>query len=196
LTKQNRVARVIYTWMFSWAKPGFCETEEEFLVSFALLRRFVMSSFVEETLGETAAATIMSFLRDRVICHSERFLFHYRLRLFHMEAHTNCGLEGLQNGAKHCSIAVNPSCRMDKAVRILMGNSEVKTKNTCIRVCESATQKKLWSNSPTSKWLTPVAESMVREEWDIAENLECRCCETGVWFIKKKTRRVTCVEIC
>ena len=29
---------------------------------------------------------------------------------------------------------------------------------------------------------------MVREEWDIAdsEKLEYRCCETGVWFIKKK----------
>ena len=75
---------------------------------------------------------------------------------------------------------------MDKAVRILMGNSEVKTKNTCIRVCKSATQKNMWSNSPTLKWLTHMPKSMVREEWDIAKKLECRCCETGVWFIKKK----------
>jgi hypothetical protein len=36
LAELNKTARTIYCWMFSWAQPSYCETEEEYFLSEAL----------------------------------------------------------------------------------------------------------------------------------------------------------------
>jgi hypothetical protein len=51
LNELNKTARTIYRWMFSWAQPSYCETEEEYFVSKALFMMFVRSTQVKDILG-------------------------------------------------------------------------------------------------------------------------------------------------
>jgi hypothetical protein len=104
LTDQNKTARTIYRWMFSWAQPKYCESEEEYFVSKSLFMMFVASTQVREVLGEVAADAIIKFARESVIPHEERMAYYKRHDLFHLETHTNCGHEGTNNGMKNCSI--------------------------------------------------------------------------------------------
>jgi hypothetical protein len=49
LTKANKTACTIYIWMFSWAQPDFCESEEvEYKISKALFMQFVQSNQVKD----------------------------------------------------------------------------------------------------------------------------------------------------
>ena len=37
LTITNQIARTLYRWMFSWSQAGFCNTEDEYVMSKMLL---------------------------------------------------------------------------------------------------------------------------------------------------------------
>jgi hypothetical protein len=82
-----------------------------------------------------------------------------------LESHTNCGHEGTNNGVKKCSSPVMPQNRLDRAIKTLTLNAEIKAINTSIKVCEKTNQRKLWSDTPTSGHVTDPCESMLCTEW-------------------------------
>ena len=43
LTFANKVAQIIYRWIFSWCRPGYCITHDEFVTSYALFGDFLSS---------------------------------------------------------------------------------------------------------------------------------------------------------
>ena len=68
--------------------------------------------------------------------------------MFHLEANSNCGLEGIQNGTKHSSNPVRPSTSLEKAVRVLENNSQIKAIDKSISKVEDAIMKALESTPP------------------------------------------------
>jgi hypothetical protein len=127
LTELNKTARTTYRWMFSWAQPSYCETEEEYFLSKALFMKFVASRQVREVLGSGVGEAIIKFARETVIPQEERMAYYKRHGLFHLEAHTNCGHEGTNNGMKHCATPVMPqNCLLDRAVQTLHLNATMK----------------------------------------------------------------------
>ena len=136
LTLANRVARIIYRWIFSWCRPGYCITRDEFLISYALFLDFIGSKDVLSLFGEEACNLIIKFVRENVLPHEENFCYYKRHGIFHLETNTNCGLEGLQNGTKHSSNPLRPSTKLDKAVRVLEKNSKIKAIDRSIAICD------------------------------------------------------------
>ena len=168
LNELNKTARTIYRWMFSWAQPSYCETEEEYFVSKALFMMFVRSSEVKEILGIVPVKAIIKFARENVFPCEDRMSYFKRHDLFHLETHTNCGHEGTNNGMKNCSSPVMPQNRLDRAVQTLNLNAQMKAGNTSIKVCRKANSKKTWATSPTAEHVTDPCESMLQTEWSHA----------------------------
>ena len=143
LTELNKTARTIYRWIFSWAQPSYCESEEEYFVSKALFMQFIQSHQVQDLLGSVSVQSIVSFVRENVFPHEDRFCYYKRHGLFHLETHTNCGHEGTNNGIKNCSSPVMPQNRLDTAIKTLNLNADVKAQNTQIMVCSKSNSKKI-----------------------------------------------------
>jgi hypothetical protein len=170
LTECNKTARTIYRWMFSWAQPSYCESEEEYVVSKALFMQFVQSYQVKNLFGQPFIDSVTRFVRENVFTHEDRFCYYHRHGLFHLEIHTNCGHEGTNNGVKNCASPVMPQNRLDGTIKTLNLNADVKAINTQIMVCQKATARKTWTDTPTSEHVTDPCESMLRTEWKAAAN--------------------------
>ena len=186
LTMANRCARCIYRWIYSWCRPKYCLSREEFLISYALFINFINSDVVAELLGVDACETISKFVRENVLPHQDNFCYYTRHSVFHLEANSNCGLEGIQNGTKHSSNPVRPSTTLEKAVRVLERNSTIKAIDRSISVCERANSTKLWSYTSTSAVVTEVAESMISHEWSSRNNYKCILAGHGTWYVTHK----------
>ena len=119
LTFANKVARIIYRWIFSWCCPGYCITPDEFITSYALFVDFLTSDDVISVFGEDASKLILKFVRENVLPHEDHFCYYKRHGVFHLKTNTNCGLESLQNGIKNSSNPLRPSTKLEKAVRVL-----------------------------------------------------------------------------
>jgi hypothetical protein len=170
LTPQNKTARTIYRWIFSWAQPSYCESEEEYFVSKALFMKFVQSRQVRVSFGVIFVQSVVTFARENVFPHEERFCYYKRHSLFHLDTHTNCGQEGTNNGVKNCASPVMPQNNLDRAIQTLSLNAEVKSINTSIKLTQKTNGRKLWSDSPTSRHVTDPCESMLQMEWKRASD--------------------------
>jgi hypothetical protein len=102
LTELNKTATTIYPWMFSWAQPLYCETEEEYFLPKVLFMKFVSARQVMKILGFGVGEAIIKFVRESVIPHQERMAYSKHHGLFHLKTHTNCGHEGTNNGITLC----------------------------------------------------------------------------------------------
>ena len=193
LTERNKVARKLYRWMFSWAQAGHCETLEEFQVSKALYLKFLKSKEVTTLLGTGCVDTLVGFLRQHVSPHEDRFCYYRRRGLFHLESHSNTSHEGTNNALFNCAAPVMPTNSVEKAAKTLYLNADVKTRNTCIKMCEKNSSRKLWSSSPTSDFVTDLCESLLMTEWSKADDYisyRSRCDQWFVCHVNEKKDRV------
>jgi hypothetical protein len=138
------------------------------MVSKALFLKFVQSNEVKDLFGSGFVESVILFVRENVFPHEDRFCYYKRHSLFHLETHTNCGHEGTNNGVKNCSSPVMPQNRLDRAIKTLNLNADVKAINTSIMLCHKTNARKLWSDTPTSPFVTDVCESMLMTEWKYA----------------------------
>ena len=185
LTLANKAARMIYRWIFSWCRPGYCISQEEFVTSYALFVDFILSDDVTSIFGEDACDLILKFVRENVLPHEDHFCYYKRHDIFHLETNTNCGLEGLQNGVKNSSNPLRPSTKLEKAVRVLENNSQIKAIDRSIAICDRANSTKLWSLTSTSASVTNVAESMINHEWESRSNYDCILTCHRNWSVSK-----------
>ena len=170
MTNINKTARTIYRWIFSWAQPSYCETQEEYFVSKALFMKFVQSKQVRTLFGAIFVHSVVDFVRESVFPHEERFCYYKRHALFHLEIHTNCGQEGTNNGVKNNASPVMPQNNLDRTIKTLSLVAEVKAANISILVGNKTHRTKLWTDSPTSSHVSDPCESMVQMEWTRADD--------------------------
>jgi hypothetical protein len=101
--------------------------------------QFVQLHQVKYLFGTGFVNSVVTFVRENTFPHKERFCYYKRHGLFHLETHMNCGHDGTNNGMKNCSLPVMPHKRLDRAIKTLNLNVDVKAVNTSIMVC-------YWSN--------------------------------------------------
>jgi hypothetical protein len=65
---------------------------------------------------------------------------------------------------------VMPQNRLDRAIKTLNFNADIKAINTSIKLCEKTNKKKLWSDSPTAGHVTDPCESMLITEWKLSSD--------------------------
>ena len=159
--------------MFPLAQPNYYITHEELQLSVALFLRYPKSKSIVHLLGLDACGDIISFAKDKVLCNAEHFVYYKHHSPFHLEAHTNCGHEGTNNGIKHCAASVSPQNKLNTSVEILTFNAEIKAKNTSIEMCTKSNSRKSWSASPSSHIVTDLAESIILQQWKKRMNYNC-----------------------
>jgi hypothetical protein len=99
--------------------------------------------------------------------HGDHFCYYKCHALFHLETHTNCGHEGNNNGVKNCFSPVMPQNQLDRAIKTLNLNADIKALDTSI---EKTNKPKLWSDTPTYGHVTDPCESMLRTKWNFASH--------------------------
>ena len=166
LTEPQVLARVLYRWIYTWALPRYCESQEEFELSKALFLFVVRSELFTSTFGTSLCQRMIEFVRRHVFPNQSCMCYYLRRSFFHLETHTNCSHEGTNKGMKYSACPVRPQLSIDKSAQILTLNAEISDKNNQIQNCSQATSFKLWSISPTAPFLTELAESLVMKQWE------------------------------
>ena len=92
-------------------------------------------------MGDSVTDLITTFYQQNVYPHLRKMCFYHRLRLNHLEEHTNCGHEGTNNGIKHSAAPVTPMDRVNKTVATLSFNTEVKSQQVKKRMCQKTHKK-------------------------------------------------------
>ena len=95
--------------MFSWADAYYCMDQDEFNVSKAIMFDTLQKPACKEILGNNSPYDVMvSFYNEHVLPHIDRFLFYKRKDIYHLDSHTNCGIEGCQNAVKNSALPCTP----------------------------------------------------------------------------------------
>ena len=91
--------------------------EEEFSVSKSIMFHLLQKRECTDYLGTEKPYDLLSkFYNEHVFPHTDRFLFYKRKDIYHLDSHTNCGIEGCQNGVKNSASPCTPLNRLDNAV--------------------------------------------------------------------------------
>ena len=160
----KNITRLVRKWLYSFAKPA-CETRDEFLASKALLLAFIESAVVRQVFGTDNVKRMLTFIRANVETHEPRFLFYQRCRRRHFDTATNTAHEGTNNGIKYCAAPVLPSQSLGVAARTLSQNGKISEQARALRYGQANDSSKLWSDLPTSNYLTPLGEGLLVEQW-------------------------------
>lgn len=178
LTIANKLGRVFYRWMFTWAQADYCVNKDEFDLSVGMFFFLLRRTETKAILGEDAHDLINSFYLESVYPHLDHMCFYNRKNLYHMDQHTNCGHEGTNNGLKHCASPVHPQSRIDRSVEILRFNEEVKSGELMNEMCSKMNSTKCWSKTATSGQVTDLVESILCQEW-IDGTTKYKTCRTS-----------------
>jgi len=77
----------VKNWLYSWMRPGYCETEDEYKISKELLFRYISSQSALQAAGgqQQLLDTVKQWVQNKVIVSENHFLFYLRKhkRAFH-----------------------------------------------------------------------------------------------------------------
>ena len=183
LTISNKIARTIYRWLFSWGQAGYCETEEEYIMSKMLFLKYIQNPSIVSEIGLSNVERILQFLRETIFPVEEKTVYWKRHSIFHLNIHSNSAHEGMNSGIKHCAIPVKPQHSLAQAAKILTQNATIREENTVIQVCSEVHNRKLWSQSPTASHLTVFGESLVSQEFRESSQWNHHRISTHEWLV-------------
>lgn len=160
------VCKQLKAWLYSWMTPQ-CETEEEYIISKALLCAYLQHPDFLHQFGESVSDRISTFIRENVEPHESFYCFHKRRHIRHFNTYTNSAHEGTNNGLKSSAAPVLPQHSLDRCASILNQNATMKANANSIRSAKVVSSKPLWSKLPTSRKLTHKGEGLVAAQWQL-----------------------------
>jgi hypothetical protein len=185
--KFKLVRKLLKAWLYSWMKQD-CETEQEYMISKALLIAYLGSPDFVAKFGDVVSEGITEFVRDNVEPHEANYCFHKRLHVRHFDTYTNCGHEGTNNGLKSSAAPVLPQHSLDRCALILNQNAAMKSRTKRIDSAVTVSTRPLWSTLPTSnKLLTSKGESIVATQWQLRHEYICEQVGDRCWHLLAKS---------
>ena len=160
--KYEELVSVLRAWIYSFMKPGFCEDEEEYKISKAILFEWLKSTEVNTILGAAGAKTVTDWVR-KVCTHENNFLYYQRKKLRTYHQITTSPHEGTNFGIKSHAAAVRPCHTMLKSGMSMSLQAELKINHFQHNSLLNANRVPLWSNSQTSGHLIDMAESILTQ---------------------------------
>jgi hypothetical protein len=100
--------RRIHSWMYSWTRPSYCQTQEEYELSKHLFMECLTSKHALKMAGnnEFTISSAIAFIKRYVFPNEELFLFHSRKNIFNLCVATTSAHEGTNHGLKSHAAAV------------------------------------------------------------------------------------------
>jgi hypothetical protein len=184
--RYDNLSSYIKRWIFSWMLPGYCETEQEFRISKALLIEFVLSKQVLEVCGGDTMIQrrIATFLTGYVLIYEEHFVFYRRKSVYHFNEYNNCAHEGTNFGAKSHAAQLLPSHTILQAGKTMVFQAAIKCKEIFVEAEKNMHSQKLWSDTPTAAHLTKLGESLVTTSWRRATQYKGARVSANQWEVE------------
>ena len=117
------------------------------------------------------------------------FCYYLKHFIFHLEIHSNTNLEGMFNGIMYRATPVGPQNSMDKAVTCLMDNANFKTQDKLIERWAKTHSTELWSESPTTNFVTDLCKSMLVTAWKKGNDWIPHCAGQYQWLVAHKKEK-------
>lgn len=174
---------IIKYWLYSWMRPGFCETEQEYHVSKAWLFSFLQSPRVLAICDdkEHIPRQILEFVTRHVIPHEDYYAFYHRKFVFHFDEFNNCSHEGTNNGVKSGAVAVLPGHDISSAGKRLHFQGKLR----CVELAKSAAKefisRELWCEElHTIHDICTRGQSLIVNEWAMRAKYAVERCTVSI----------------
>ena len=122
-SEYDKLKKVVFEWLYSFMRPGYCETVHEYKVSKYLFLQFLGDPELSKGLGTILITNILSWFKRHVEVHEQQFCFYLRTGLLHFGVYSNTPNEGLHNGMKSNSAPVTPMHSIHRTLTILTKNA-------------------------------------------------------------------------
>eukprot|EP00986_Skeletonema_menzelii_P014402 scaffold9529_cov80-Skeletonema_menzelii.AAC.2 len=157
--------KCIHAWLYSFSRPGYCLSAEEYEISKHLLISCLTSEHALKMAGgnKILVSKAVDFVRKYVFPYEQYYLFHLRQKIFHLDVMCSSPHEGLHNGMKTCAAAVNGCMKLDTAAAAMSAQDDTKVSELDLKVGHDFRNrdKSSWSTSPTAPFLLSYAEGLV-----------------------------------
>ena len=110
-------------WIYSWMK-SLCETQEEFMASMLMFKKFLNSKQIKSTLGTPYVDSVQNFITKHIEPHEPSFCFYVKLNLRHLEEYNNSRHERTNYELKYNTAQVDLSTKIKKAMVIMCNNAK------------------------------------------------------------------------
>ena len=176
MDKWNIVRKTIFSWIYSWMRPGFVESESEYIFSKRLLNKYINSKTVIDSLNGDFSKVhhIVSWLRSYVFIHENEFLFYRRKNIRHFDISHNSIHEGTNFGMKNHASNIRPDMSMHITGERLTLQGNLKHLQLETESVRDYTKKKLWSDLPTSRYIVHLAEGILLTQSKQVKNYDVR----------------------
>lgn len=167
----------IKNWMYSWMRPGYCESEEEYNVSKELLHRYISSPTVYEASGrnDQHISRVKAWVHLVTSSHAPVYLHYLRKDKRSLDTFVASAHEGTNLGLKNHSIAVKANASMSSNAKAMAMQAKMKTEELDDEAFRNVHKcNKLWSVLPTSAHVTPYAEGLIHSIMDRDDMYEAR----------------------
>ena len=169
----------IHAWLYSFTRPEYCVTAEEYEISKYLLIACLTSKHALKMAGgnELLIASAVSFVRDYIFPKEQNFLFHLRKKIFSLDVMCSSAQEGLHNGLKVSVAGVKATMALDTAAAAINIQDETRVAQLDAIVGSDFRNrcKRSWSpTSPTAPFLLTYAEALVIYSHKMAQQFMVR----------------------
>ena len=117
---------VCQSWIYSFMKFAYCETQDEYLLSKQLFFKYLESPRISEGAIKMVVLQVMAWFKNNVEVHENHYCFWKRKDTFHLGEYSNSSIEGTHNGMKYNAAKVGPSYSLHRTCAILTKNAERK----------------------------------------------------------------------
>ena len=183
-TKFDEFGKHVNNWVYSFMRPGYCETQQEYDLSKRLLYAFVRSPDVRAILGSTQnVRQVDNWLRDIIFVKENQFLYIQRKHIRYYYQMTTSPHEGTNFGMKSHAAKVQPSHTMVKSGRALSLQSSLKMGQLRHESTAALYRNSLWANEWTSKHLITKAESIIQQTLEKSKQYSVNRTSEKTWQV-------------
>jgi len=159
--------KCVKNWIYSWMRPGYCETHDEYTTSKVLLYEYLSSNACLSICGgnKQILNQIIDFLTRFVLPHEDLFVFFKCKKIRHFDEYNNCSHEGTNYGLKSHAAGVLPGHSIDNAAKCLTYQSTLKYAEIAKLASREFVSRELWSEMPSTEHLCMRAQALIASEW-------------------------------
>ena len=144
---------------------------------------------VVDSIGIHGSDKILAFLRNNVFPHEDNFAGHHYHQVRSFQQYSNSCLEGTNNGLKYNSHRVLPLMGLGKAGKTMVDQDEKKATLSKITASAEFHETPLYTSTPTSKHLKPVAETMLQQQSALIEAYASVRISFNKWLVMFSAKR-------
>lgn len=155
--------KLVKNWIYSWMRPGYCESEDEYHISKVLFFEYLSSHTCLSLCGENKEIQrqIIDFVTRFVLPHEDLFVFFRRKHIRHFDEYNNCSHEGTNYGLKSHAAGVLPGHSIDNAGERLTYQAELKYTELAKLAARDFSSREVWSEMPSTEHLCMRAQALI-----------------------------------